>query len=1524
MSGLRSFLSKPGNQAIALLVVTFASYFFFARPIEYAQDIEVVGNLAYLATGLDGMRVLDVSDPENPTEVGYFDSPGDVKSVFIQGERAYLASGRAGLVIVDIRDPRNMLQLGAFNSDGFAQDVVVVDQRAFVSDGRSGVIVLNVKNPNKILDMPEAHLKVRSGKLQREGSLIYFVHNGTGIQAAEMSNLSEPKLFPAYNTNSTIHDLAVQNRFVFLATDRGLVVMDFSNPESPVEVSNYQLKGGLTGIFIQGQIGYAVDGTGLRVLDFSHAPAIHEIGSKSTPGAANAIFVRDSFAYIADGFNGAVVFGTRVLVSPDETTIRYSSAQIKTEGVTKAGNHLFLAASEQGVRVLDVTDPAKPRFVKSIDTPGYSRQVTVVADRAFVSDGPSGMLTLDISQLSDTSVSDTTVSIGDDSYATVFANELVYLADGSTGVKIVGFPQPLSPTLISQTPIPGLAQDLALYGDTLFVAAGQGGVWAVSTSNVNFPNLLGNFKASQGEALGIAVLAVNENPSPQPEFDPDQATPGNQIFKLYALVAYGNAGLQIVDVTNPLSLQLVGSYKMDGSIEDVWVGEGYAYLANSNGFIHVVDISNPAQPKLFGIHRTPGQARDLTLDTATLYVADFERGVRILSVADAQKPVEIGFYDAPAFVSFVTTPPQGDHAFILDGRQGMWAIDTTAQADLTEIGSFTTSGIAHSATLADSFLYLADGPAGFQIVNVEDARNPYLVSKFDTPGEAMDLVVDQRILYVADGPRGLRIYDQSNLMEVKEISSFQIPGSARRLALQDDYIYIASMQGGLAILKVTDPNQPARVSIYEALRDVRDVSVRGNYAFLAAGLDGFRVLDISHPLQPQEVFVNFAAAPAEDILLLDHYAFIASGVQGVRIFDISDPERPVEAGLFTQALNALSLAVYWRDDVSTQGTSGYYRIHIADAENRLAVLEANKSLVITRSGIYQTPGTADLSQIAQYLLGGFTRKSDPAMEKAQRTIQQVRFDIVVLGLIGFLIWTAILSQYVLPIQGGKDRLQIFTRLLLFLSGKHGMAIQVKEGRSIQHPDEEFRRGPGVILIDSSSAAILERRVLPYGLMMHLLLRFVYFIIGYIRRLFKQEKTEQPIPHYRVLGPGLHFTQAADFPKLPKWDEKLHAVADLRPQVRGRADVQGYTSEGIELNTSVSVIFSVGQVPEVLYVTYQGDEIPENLRVVEIEEKPVNGAETSDNRPRIVPVVKALNDSLDPEDKQEIHLFLRRRTLSVSDTDDHEFEDHDPAIPFVYNQNRIFAALISRAHDVEAGDFMDWTELPGEVATEVFRNLLATYQYDDLFRPEDPIAFRLNELRSQLNTRMRNLGVLAFQFVRRQDGLEIDVGQVWNADELMMSPKRIFRTPKILRRRGIKVLSAGFGELKPDHNLVREKLFDFWSSRWQQNTELIRADYGLQAVRIRDKARIDAQRDMASLLSRILTDAPEEALALRVFQALENAAADPVTRQFLPADTINMLRNLYQVFIPWEPPQPGNGLSGRLNPGDPTNPKPENQ
>jgi hypothetical protein len=81
-------------------------------------------------------------------------------------------------------------------------------------------------------------------------------------------------------------------------------------------------------------------------------------------------------------------------------------------------------------------------------------------------------------------------------------------------------------------------------------------------------------------------------------------------------------------------------------------------------------------------------------------------------------------------------------------------------------------------------------------------------------------------------------------------------------------------------------------------------------------------------------------------------------------------------------------------------------------------------------------------------------------------------DIVIL-VGGALFWMAFFSQFVLPVRTLEERWMAFNRLRSYLGGKHGPAIFVENGE-VQHRSQELRRrGAGVIVLDTASAAVLR-------------------------------------------------------------------------------------------------------------------------------------------------------------------------------------------------------------------------------------------------------------------------------------------------------------------------------------------------------------------------------------------------------------------------------------------------------------------
>jgi hypothetical protein len=70
-------------------------------------DVAVSGSYAYVADGYGGLRIINVSNPSNPTEVGFYDTPGVcLCSVVVSGLLCLCNRlGWPDLRIINVSDP---------------------------------------------------------------------------------------------------------------------------------------------------------------------------------------------------------------------------------------------------------------------------------------------------------------------------------------------------------------------------------------------------------------------------------------------------------------------------------------------------------------------------------------------------------------------------------------------------------------------------------------------------------------------------------------------------------------------------------------------------------------------------------------------------------------------------------------------------------------------------------------------------------------------------------------------------------------------------------------------------------------------------------------------------------------------------------------------------------------------------------------------------------------------------------------------------------------------------------------------------------------------------------------------------------------------------------------------------------------------------------------------------------------------------------------------------------------------------
>jgi len=85
-------------------------------------------------------------------------------------------------------------------------------------------------------------------------------------------------------------------------------------------------------------------------------------------------------------------------------------------------------------------------------------------------------------------------------------------------------------------------------------------------------------------------------------------------------------------------------------------------------------------------------------------------------------------------------------------------------------------------------------------------------------------------------------------------------------------------------------------------------------------------------------------------------------------------------------------------------------------------------------------------------------------------------DLICIFPILLFLWMAFFSQFVLPVRTTEDRQKVFSRLLTDLFGGHGPALFIENGEIKEHSGERLKKGPGVIWLDSASAAVTRTAV----------------------------------------------------------------------------------------------------------------------------------------------------------------------------------------------------------------------------------------------------------------------------------------------------------------------------------------------------------------------------------------------------------------------------------------------------------------
>jgi len=168
-------------------------------------EIDKSGNYIYVATDAGGpqsysggLEVFDVSDPTNPSHVTYLNIPNyEVIGIDVDGNYAYVTTGTGdgsgGVEVIDISDPTNPASVGSVTTPGHGQRIAVSGDYAYIADCDSGMAVIDVSdpaNPSHLLNYNPYNEDYRHISLS--GKYVYLSSDGNALSVINVIDPTNP------------------------------------------------------------------------------------------------------------------------------------------------------------------------------------------------------------------------------------------------------------------------------------------------------------------------------------------------------------------------------------------------------------------------------------------------------------------------------------------------------------------------------------------------------------------------------------------------------------------------------------------------------------------------------------------------------------------------------------------------------------------------------------------------------------------------------------------------------------------------------------------------------------------------------------------------------------------------------------------------------------------------------------------------------------------------------------------------------------------------------------------------------------------------------------------------------------------------------------------------------------------------------------------------------------------------------------------------------------------------------------
>lgn len=518
----------------------------------------------------------------------------------------------------------------------------------------------------------------------------------------------------------------------------------------------------------------------------------------------------------------------------------------------------FVGLINGGFRVIDVSDPAMPTVVNSMELASRVEDLDTDASLAIVSTENAGLYFLDLAEN--------------------------------------------PPTILSQFDHPYFSGGtVEIHGQYAYCI--EGGLRVFDISDAAHPATMGVRPDFHGLFVsrrfddGLLGFFLNTSDASNVQLEAIEFIDPWVVYEPFWAGRYVEGGSEVAIDGDTLCLSGVSVYTFNGVFFNYrstvrtrtnWTGSlavrnGIVCSADGYEGVQIVDIHDPDQPVLRSYFAEANHALRVSTFRSLAFVTGYRRGIDVLDFADPANAERVARW---ADLDGLFVRVQDDLAVVTQGYEGLAIVDVSEIAAPRVLGRFATESAIIDALVEGSTAFVSEYNDGIIVLDISDPTRPLRIASVDT-GRGGPMIKRGDLLYVADRSTGFHIVDVSEPSTPQMLGQALFEYGAGAIALVDDVAFV-STGFDIVVLDIGDPLHPRELQRLRTGGWSPDLVADGRTIQVSTD-GGVRVLDVADPFGPRWVGDYRCNGWNSGVAVANGVTLLATDSSGLELLVVREP-----------------------------------------------------------------------------------------------------------------------------------------------------------------------------------------------------------------------------------------------------------------------------------------------------------------------------------------------------------------------------------------------------------------------------------------------------------------------------------------------------------------------------------------------------------------------------------------------------------------------------------------------------------